>query len=529
MKCDAFMRRVVAVGLLCVGCGQPTTEQPATSAAVETEVVQSPTPQSVIDQLDALGPDRWPNNYDRHGARYWTNEHGQVYYVILKCLPLSDDDLAFLSDLPHLERLSLRGITHHKGTITNETIRRVAKLPKLERLDISANSSVDNESINILTEAKNLRRLDIHSTSVTADAVPDLSKLPLTFLRLQQNGGRSIVFNEHTAPYFAKMPLRHIEGLASPAGSVKYLSQMKHLTALPSSFRSQVADTDLEFIGHLKEIDRLELTLSEGWSNLSRLRHLSALPNLKFLILRVPQEFESQSVDTEGMRHLRDVPTLRAIYPGRVTDQLATAISEVEQLQHVVLRDESPLTVEGLANLCSMPNLAKLQIPRGLVNDTTIEMASSVKSLESLSLGVSDRYFLGKYGVGTWRFDDPPAALTFSEDSLLLLRKLPNLKRLDLNDWAVTDVSLKHISRLTQLRTLGLANTNISDAGLKHLEPLTRVTLISIEKTNTTYNAAAALAEHINPCSIWNETRWGNPLENAGMWGPDDEHLDLGF
>lgn len=524
-----------AVLFSCVGCDRSTdrvatSQKPSATDGGETTPRPTPTPQSVIDRLEALNLSEDERRFNQSTVRYWKNEHGQVYYVILKCLPLSDEDLTILDDLPDLERLSLRGITHHKGTITNETIRRVAGLPKLERLDISANSTVDNESIKILSACQTLRRLDVRSTMVTSEAVPDLAKLPLTHLWIHQNGGRTIVLDEETTPYFAKMPLRVLEGISGRRESVKYLGQLRQLTALPWDFFYAVSDTDLEFIRHLKDADRLEIHLADGWSNLSRFEHLAALPKLKYLIVYPPPPYDTQHVDVEGMKLLRKVPSLRAIYPGRVSDELAAALSQVEQLQYVVTTDNAPMTENGLADLCSMPNLAKLDIPLGLVSDTTVEMASRAKSLEALSFGVGGGgYFLDRYGIGEWRRDDPPIELTFSEDSLRLLLKLPNLKSLGLNHWAVTDRSLEHISKLTQLGIVGLENTKVTDAGLKYLEPLTQLTFINLEKTNTSYEAASALAEHINPCIISNETEWGNPFENAGMWGAGDEHFDLGF
>jgi uncharacterized protein (TIGR03067 family) len=83
-----------------------------------------------------------------------------------------------------------------------------------------------------------------------------------------------------------------------------------------------------------------------------------------------------------------------------------------------------------------------------------------------------------------------------SDDSLMQMTDLPNLKFLDLDfNTPTTDAGLAHFARhYPQLETLCLHGTNVTDAGLEHLAALPQLNLINLTSTRITRDALPRLA-----------------------------------
>jgi hypothetical protein len=60
-----------------------------------------------------------------------------------------------------------------------------------------------------------------------------------------------------------------------------------------------------------------------------------------------------------------------------------------------------------------------------------------------------------------------------SDGDLPLLRDLPDLELLNLQDTSITDAGLEHVGRLQGLKRLSLQRSKVKDAGMEHLSGLT--------------------------------------------------------
>jgi len=84
-----------------------------------------------------------------------------------------------------------------------------------------------------------------------------------------------------------------------------------------------------------------------------------------------------------------------------------------------------------------------------------------------------------------------------TDADLKQLRRIPDLTELHFGKWAdrkgPTDEQLVHLSELTQLRHLVLNNTKITDEGLKHLLPLRNLEHLDLGFTPLSYDKLAQL------------------------------------
>ena len=78
-----------------------------------------------------------------------------------------------------------------------------------------------------------------------------------------------------------------------------------------------------------------------------------------------------------------------------------------------------------------------------------------------------------------------------SDDELLLLSNLSNVRSLDLHRSKISDAGLVYLEGMNQLEELNLEDTGITDAGLEHLKGLTRLQTLNI-RFNRISNAGIA-------------------------------------
>jgi hypothetical protein len=83
-----------------------------------------------------------------------------------------------------------------------------------------------------------------------------------------------------------------------------------------------------------------------------------------------------------------------------------------------------------------------------------------------------------------------------------VLGKLRNLRRLHLELSSITDAALQHAAGLGGLEYLNLYGTQITDAGLQHLGSLHQLRSLYLWQTQVSYDAAMALAHHIDALKV---------------------------
>lgn len=469
----------------------------AVAATLNTEPLRKPRPPEVtstevLARLDALG------------AKYKLNRHDQVDWLWIKRLPLSDDDLQVLVELPHVKTLNMRGIQTMKGnTLTDAGLKHLVNLKQLETLNLSANSQLTDECAKWLGTLTSLRVLNLTQTEITEAALPDLSKLQ-HLETLHCNGMR---LSEDTVSFFSNMSLKELWGIRISADDRCLLPQLRHLETWPADPidpSRQLRDIDLIHYRHIKQIDHLSVSLTKGWSDTSQLRYLQEFSHLKRLQLGSIHE-PTEDFDAEGIESLAEVPALRVVLPGRINDEVLAAFSHCPQI--TILDLTSPvnqISAKGLRSLQRMPNLKALSIPRKVVSDETIEAISHITSLEMLALDGHDLY-PNVSGRDYWT----PIPRTFSLESLEFLNELPNLKILYVDFWGLGDEALEYLSRLENLQSLSIrdkadqgSGIPISEPALLKLRHLPNLKSLDFQGTATSIQAAERLHEFLPDCYI---------------------------
>jgi hypothetical protein len=186
-----------------------------------------------------------------------------------------------------------------------------------------------------------------------------------------------------------------------------------------------------------------------------QIAHLTGLKNLSL---------KWTNISTKGLEFIKDFHSLEYLYlPTRIDDSSITLISQLKSLKGLYFSRTGQVTDEGLAALQQLPNLEEITFD-GLrkITAMSLQHLSKIPSLKKLAF----------HGHSSHNRQ-------FTDEGLIYLRDMPQLKTLMLNDTNITDSGLQFFSNLNQLEELDLFNTPVTDAGIPHL-----VHLKSLRKLN---------------------------------------------
>ncbi|MBD3672078.1 MAG: hypothetical protein HUJ26_01015 [Planctomycetaceae bacterium] len=451
-----------------------------------------PTSANVLARLDELG------------GTYKLNDLGQVNWLNLKCLPISDDDLQILDELPHLGLLNLRGINVHKGyRFSNAGLKHVGSLKKLVNLNLSANGSITNAGIEHLAGCSRLRKLNLASTNTDSGCLTSLTKIPrLDYLTLSYDP-----LNEETLPYFQQMKLKVVKGLKVADEDLHLFAELPTLQSLPLASYRKIRDTDLKHLKpHLKYRTQLEIVLTKGWSDTSELKHLADLPRLDDVSLqdyKYPQPYipNNGPLDLTGFEVLATLPNLKRLSVP-TEDRFLAARAMCPTIEKISLGPNEFLSSEGLEVITTMPHLKEIWVHEKLVSEELLEIISRVKPLEKLTLERS--YPIKKTGSGYRAVPVRPEG--FTVEGLKHLTKLPHLKILWMSNWGIDDEMLGVLGRITTLEVLVLGTSSVTDIGMMQLRHLWNLRHLGMYGSNVSQQVCYQLHRYMPRCTI--EDMW---------------------
>jgi Leucine-rich repeat (LRR) protein len=119
--------------------------------------------------------------------------------------------------------------------------------------------------------------------------------------------------------------------------------------------------------------------------------------------------------------------------------------------------------------------------------------AAAVAALESLDVELA-RYDTGS--IMEVRFEAGKA----SDDDLVHLKGLPNLKEVTLSGSPITDAGLEHLKGLSTLTMLDLSGSEITDAGLEQLTALRQLGFLYLTNTQVTDEGVKKFQEKLPDC-----------------------------
>ena len=155
------------------------------------------------------------------------------------------------------------------------------------------------------------------------------------------------------------------------------------------------------------------------------------------------------------------------------TDATLERLAKMPALGSLTIYDASKVTEKGYAALKELPDLQKLVIGKGLVNERSAEAIGTLRTLDTLALNASK----------------------LSDVGLVAMKKLVNLKVLVILDGNITDRSVPILLGFKKLDQLNLCGTKLTDAGVIMLKDLEKLTLLRLNNTNVTRKGIDALEE----------------------------------
>ena len=138
----------------------------------------------------------------------------------------------------------------------------------------------------------------------------------------------------------------------------------------------------------------------------------------------------------------------------------------------VVLLDGNPLTNVSTAFIGRLPRLRELDLSGcTLISDESLLDLAKLSELRSLRLAATSISDAGLQQLAPLRNLETLSIryCNVKGVGLVSLAKLPNLKHLDLSGDEITDRGLESLKSLRGLRTLGLENTKVTAAGVRSL------------------------------------------------------------
>ncbi len=264
--------------------------------------------------------------------------------------------------------------------------------------------------------------------------------------------------------------------------------------------KSPLADDHLECLAELPHLERLYLADTKTTD--AGMVFLRQLPKLRRLSLH------GISLTDAGLAHLGELTALEALDLNhtQVTDAGIVHLLGMKRLNYLNLSYNRGITDAALADLKQLPRLRELHLTHTSITNAGLEHFRDMRQLTIVKLAgtqITPGWLTHVQGSNIERLDD-----TISGDRVVLLRGLPNLRhvrlqdvtdddllyladleqleRLDLSDTTVTDAGLQHVARMKNLRSLVLVNTAITDQGLGLLRELSTLESLDVSGTAVT-------------------------------------------
>lgn len=345
---------------------------------------------------------------------------------------ITPQKLAVIGRLGSLEEIFL---VHTFGAIKAEHVAPLAKLTRLQSLDVSHSYWFDDSHLLALRELPNLVNLNVHTTRVTGGGISQI------------RGWRKL---EHLT-----LNSRFIDD--SAIDSISRMPWLKHLVL----FETEVSDAGLQRLATVQGLKTLRIHTriisDEGFSVLRE------LPNLTDVAVNGGKLTDAALDATTGLK--LETISVSATLGGNGLAALAkqSAATEFRMVNYgpvevnlgplqswsklkVVFIEQGQLTGEGLKNL-SPENMRELQLMQCELTDEHGAQLATLVNLEKLII----------------------ASSKLSSDFVAHVSKLKKLKELRLVNCQLTDASLAHLNDLPDLKMLGLATNNLTGDGLRHI------------------------------------------------------------
>jgi len=168
-------------------------------------------------------------------------------------------------------------------------------------------------------------------------------------------------------------------------------------------------------------------------------------------------------------------------------------------------KGENRITDERLSLIEGLPDLTTLELGRELgITDEGLIHLRGLKQLKTLYLyntgveGPGLRYLRRLTNLESITLHGTP----LTDEGLSHLAALPQLKWLSLGATRISDDGIKHLTNLRSLLEASLSDTDITDAGLEHLKRISGLTSVELYRTRVTADGVAELQAALPKCKV---------------------------
>ncbi|MCC9600950.1 protein kinase [Stieleria sp. JC731] len=355
-----------------------------------------------------------------------------------------------------LRRLPLKHLKLNGVSLSGEAVLAISDLPHLETLSLQ-DTAVDNFSLTSLTKLQDLKTLDVERAWTTVSgrrkfraALPQCEVIP-NDNDVQLNASELAELYQWIFEKNGKIVFR------IPDGSTKRVEQEADIPpgntvaiGLDLSATS-LTDADVARVSVLKDL--LALSISGSSCTNRSMVHLQELPQLQSLTL------DEIKLEDRGFRYLLGCPQLRRlrIEDAWITDKSGEVLQSLVNLESVQL-NKTRVTGEILSSLASLPRLEKLDISfpvRGYG-----QAIAKMRSLEQLVLTKCN---------------------DLREADFKEISRLRNVRILTIRDCAIDENNDASFDDLKRVSNLMLESVNLSSSQFKRLIGMGQLRILSLK------------------------------------------------
>jgi hypothetical protein len=375
---------------------------------------------------------------------------------------VTDEGLRHLAKMPRLEALNLTGCD-----ITDQGLAVMRHLPTLREFYLLHHHGISDAGLANLASCEQLERVDLLGSSAGDGAIRALAgKTRLRYFKsgnLLTDSGLALL---RQIPHF-----RAWQGGAPEMSLMSFDAQPNFLL-----LRGSISDAGLRNLAQLEGVFALNLDDSNLAISASGARVLAALPHLEWLAF---------DADDETMSAIAGLPHLRTLMcqDTRASDDGFIALSRSRTLEYLWGRRCHGLTGRGFSAIARMPALRGLSVSCRNVDDAALARLPELPSLvEFMPMDVPDHGFrhVGRCvrleAVWCMYCRDTGDAATAH------LAGLPRLKTYYAGQTQITDRSLEMLSGVESLeRVILSACPALTNAGVTKLVSLPRLSELGLE------------------------------------------------
>jgi hypothetical protein len=266
---------------------------------------------------------------------------------------ITDEGLAYISGLKHLQKLFLEGLSK----VTDDGLKHIGSLHGLQSLELFDLPRATDDSLEPVRGLLNLQSLVLgRLPDITDRGLEHIISLPLERLVLNRLSNITSVAFSHISrlPNLQNLTLIHKD----PLNGLIHVSHMDHLESLALEAHSITEDVLKEVSNNLRNLRKLTLRGSRFIPGIS-IKHLDNVRNLEQLTLEDLRE-TATIVDFEHI-NLDSLKSLTLIGL-ELTDRALAHVSRMVNLQNLTCERLPDITEYGLTHVSRMVNLKKFTL-----------------------------------------------------------------------------------------------------------------------------------------------------------------------